>query len=326
MSDVENRNKVVEDSIKNISFYNAYKIQETSSREKEISTQEDLLKDLGHEDKVLEVNNELSKQYWEKPYKNMTKLEQLENYKELYNKQEHYYIYDTQNHEPNINHAMNELKNLKELNYVEQYVLSDEDKYQMQYEVNKDILDNTNVENLKNYHITKEQTFNKTTTNEHLSQRDLSDMNVFKHNKKFIEENEDTLKDINLSKETILENKTKEAKAIERLKSHDLMKKIVEEQGKNSMYLTKDDENTLDARANVNNTYSQIANNDFSQYSPSQQTRDISYTNAYTSLQYSNRINTANYEQNRENELQDQRDDNQEQQDVSTNKNKQLRL
>lgn len=88
------------------------------------------------------------------------------------------------------------------------------------------------------------------------------------------------------------------------------MKKIVEEQEKSSAYLTKDDENVLDARANVNNTYNQIANNNTAQYGSTQTARN-SYTNAYTSLQNSSRINTANYNQNRDNENQ-QREEEQE--------------
>lgn len=319
------KHQVVEDNIKNISFYNAYKIQETSDREHEIEQQQELLKQWGNEDKIKDVNDELAKQYWETPYKEMTKDEQLEKYKELYNKQEHYYIYDTQNKPNNINHSMNELKNLKELNYLEKYILSDQDKYQMQYEVNKDFLDNSNVEDLEKYHIATSQ--NATNQSENYSERNNSDLNVFKHNNKYINDNKDKIKDINISKETILENKTKEAKVIEKLKANDLMKRIVEEQGKNSMYLTKEDDNTLDARANVNNTYSQIANNNTSQYGSSQKTRDISYTNAYTSLQYSNRINTANYSQNRENEMQDQRKEEQQetQENTHKNKNKQIR-
>ena len=125
------KQQLVENNIKNISFYNAYKIQETSDREHEIEQQQELLKQWGNEDKIKDVNDELAKQYWETPYKEMTKVEQLEKYKELYNKQEHYYIYDTQNKPNNINHSMNELKNLKELNYLEKYILSDQDKYQM---------------------------------------------------------------------------------------------------------------------------------------------------------------------------------------------------
>lgn len=319
MAEVQNRDQLIEDSIKNISFYNAYKIQETSSREKDIDDQQNLLKSWGHEDKIKEVNNELAKQYWENPYKDMSKLEQLNKYKELYNKQEHYYIYDSQNEQNDVYHAMNELKNLKELDYLEKHIISDQDKYKMQYEINEVVLDKQNIENLKSMDFANRQN-----NKENATSRSQSDEKVFNYNENYISNNKDKLKDINISKETILKNKKKESKEIEKLKSHDLMKKIVEEQSKNSMYLTKDDDNTLDARANVNNTYSQIANNNSSQYGNTQTVRNTSYTNAYTSLQYSNRINTANYNQNRENEVQDERDDCQEV-TQSNNKNKQIR-
>ena len=50
------KHQVVEDNIKNISFYNAYKIQETSDREHEIEQQQELLKQWGNEDKIKDVS------------------------------------------------------------------------------------------------------------------------------------------------------------------------------------------------------------------------------------------------------------------------------
>lgn len=347
MTTQENR-QVIEDSIKNISFYNAYKIQETGSRENEIEEQKDVLKTLGQEDKIKDVDDELSKQFWETPYKEMTKLEQLDRYKELYNKQEHYYIYDSQNEKTDVNHAMNELKNLKELYYIENHVLSDYEKYHAQYEVSRDVLNEQSLKNIYDERLENENiqqhnmndinnnqeqnaTINSDTNNKnnvaninHVinnvadddkhsdntrenSSQDIdsnSDKKVYEFNKQFLNDNKNDLTKINEDRKKFLDQKKKEAKEIEKLNGKDIMKKIVEEQGKNSAYLTKDDENVLDARANVNNTYNQIANNNTAQYGSTQTARNTSYTNAYTSLQNSSRINTANYNQNRDNENQ----------------------
>lgn len=354
MTTQENR-QVIEDSIKNISFYNAYKIQETRSRENEIEVQKDVLKTLGNEDKIKNVDDELSKQFWETPYKEMTKLEQLDRYKELYNKQEHYYIYDSQNEKTDVNHAMNELKNLKELYYIENHVLSDYEKYHAQYEVSCDVLNEQSLKNIYDERLENEniQQHNMNDINNNTAQNNTinsdtnkknnieninhilnnvadddkrsdktrenssqdidsnSDKKVYDFNKQFLNDNKNDLTKINEDRKQFLDQKKKEAKEIEKLNGKDIMKKIVEEQEKNSAYLTKDDENVLDARANVNNTFNQIANNNTAQYGSTQTARNTSYTNAYTSLQNSSRINTANYSQNRDNENQQREEETQ---------------
>lgn len=92
------------------------------------------------------------------------------------------------------------------------------------------------------------------------------------------------------------------------------MWKIVEEQGKNNQFLTENGEQTLDARANADNIYRQISTNDSAQYGSNQVSRNNSYTNAYSSLQHSQRVSTANYTQNKEDQnndkQQEQKDDN----------------
>lgn len=166
MLEKDNR-QIIEDSIKNIIFYNDYEIQKTGLIKNEVEESKVILETLGNEDKIKDVDDELFKHFLETPYKEMTKLEQLDRYKELYNKQEHYYIYDSQNEKTDVNHAMNELKNLKELYYIENHVLSDYEKYHAQYEVSRDVLNEQSLRNI----------YDERLENENIQQHNMNDIN-----------------------------------------------------------------------------------------------------------------------------------------------------
>lgn len=308
---------LLRDSVKNISFYNAYKIQEHSSRETEILDEQKNLMNLDQKDRVENINEELSKDSLDKKYYDMSKTEQLETYKDLYKMQEHYYIYNIQNQSTKDNFISdNQLRNLKELDYLEKHVLSDNEKYNAQFESNQDILNQNSIKDKldttqKQYQEQSQILFQNTTNDEDIEElqdttkRILADKKVLDNNSKFIENNYDALSNVNQKEEERLKRKQRESKEIEKLHSKDIMWKIVEEQGKNNQYLTEDGEQTLDARANSDNIFRQITTNDSAQYSSKQISRNQSYTNAYTSLQYSQRVSTANYTQQKEDQYND---------------------
>ncbi|MGV3125174.1 hypothetical protein ACEE94_10570 [Staphylococcus epidermidis] len=312
MYEYEDVKSTVETSIKNISFYNAYKIQEHLSRENEILKEAENLKNLEAPNFILEANKELNNEY--DTISNMSEDEQKELYKDLLNMQDQYNIYSINNDtSSDLYISVNRFKTAKKLDYMEKEILTDTDKYSYQLENNKDVLnsDNLNASLEKNYSVYKQysqeiyESKNSEQDQEILKNKAnglLADRKILEHNKNFVQENKEKLTDVVTSKEQKLENKIKEAEKINELLSNDIMWKIVEEQGKNSQYLTKDDDNTLDARANSDNIYKQISTNNSAQYSNTQTIRNTSYTNAYSSLQKSQRISNANYTQSQENE------------------------
>lgn len=312
MYEYEDVKSTVETSIKNISFYNAYKIQEHLSRENEVLKEAENLKNLEAPNFILEANKELNNEY--DTISNMSEDEQKELYKDLLNMQDQYNIYSINNDtSSDLYISVNRFKTAKKLDYMEKEILTDTDKYSYQLENNKDVLnsDNLNASLEKNYSVYKQysqeiyESKNSEQDQEILKNKAnglLADRKILEHNKNFIQENKEKLTDVVTSKEQKLENKIKEAKKINELLSNDIMWKIVEEQGKNSQYLTKDDDNTLDARANSDNIYKQISKNNSAQYSNTQTIRNTSYTNAYSSLQKSQRISNANYTQSQEND------------------------
>lgn len=333
---------LLRDSVKNISFYNAYKIQEHSSRETEILDEQKNLMNLDQKDKVENINEELSKDSLDKKYYDMSKTEQLETYKDLYKMQEHYYIYNIQNDSTKDNFISdNQLRNLKELDYLEKHVLSDNEKYNAQFESNQDILNQNSIKDKldttqKQYQEQSQILFQNTTNNQDIEElqdktkRILADKKVLDNNSKFIESNYDDLSNVNQKEEERLKRKQRESKEIDKLHSKDIMWKIVEEQGKNNQYLTEDGEQTLDARANSDNIFRQITTNDSAQYSSKQISRNQSYTNAYTSLQHSQRVSTANYTQQKEDQYndkqQDQKNDNIQEKDDKQQRRKGMSL
>ncbi|MGV3144186.1 hypothetical protein [Staphylococcus simulans] len=312
MYEYEDVKSTVETSIKNISFYNAYKIQEHLSRENEILKEAENLKNLEAPNFILEANKELNNEY--DTISNMSEDEQKELYKDLLNMQDQYNIYSINNDtSSDLYISVNRFKTAKKLDYMEKEILTDTDKYSYQLENNKDVLnsDNLNASLEKNYSVYKQysqeiyESKNSEQDQEILKNKAnglLADRKILEHNKNFVQENKEKLTDVVTSKEQKLENKIKEAEKINELLSNDIMWKIVEEQGKNSQYLTKDDDNTLDARANSDDIYKQISTNNSAQYSNTQTIRNTSYTNAYSSLQKSQRISNANYTQSQENE------------------------
>lgn len=327
MSENKPTDVLLKDSVKNIAFYNAYKMQEHSSRETEVLEEQQNLMNINQENRVEIINEDLSKDKIDNLYSDMTKDEQLEKYKDLYKMQENYYIYNINNNSSDDSYVTeNQLRNLKELDYIEKNVLSDHEKYNAQFESNQYVLNqNTIKETLdttqRNYQEQSKILFQNSNNGENdidelqdKTKRILADKKVLDNNSKFIESNFDDLSNINQKEKERLERKLKESKEIEKLQSKDIMWKIVEEQGKNNQFLTENGEQTLDARANADNIYRQISTNDFAQYGSNQVSRNNSYTNAYSSLQHSQRVSTANYTQNKEDQnndkQQEQKDDN----------------
>lgn len=316
---MENRNtdELLRESVKNISYYNAYKIQEHASRETEILDEQKNLMNLDQKDKVKNINEELSKENLDKRYSTMSKLEQLEKYKDLYKMQEHYYIYNVKNDSRKDSYITeNQLRNLKELDYIEKHVLSDNEKYNAQLESNQEVLNQNSIKNKldttqKQYQEQSQILFQNSSNENDVDElqdktkRILADKKVLDKNTNFIEKNHDDLTVINKNEDERLKRKQKESKEVEKLLSKDIMWKIVEEQGKNNQYLTEDGEQTLDARANADNIFRQISTNESAQYSSTQKTRNQAYTNAYSSLQYSQRVSTANYNQQKEDHYND---------------------
>lgn len=335
--------EILRDSVRNISFYNAYKLQEHSSRENDINNESQNLINLNEEDKLNEINNNYSEDSLDESYENMSKEEQLSKYKELYTMQEHYYMYNVQNDSSQDSYiTQNQLKTLKELDYLEKNVLTDQEKYQSQFEANQNILNentlNDKLESTKNeYQHQSQFLFQNSTNDEEEVERlqdetrgVLADKKVLDFNSKFIENNKDDLTQINQKEEEKLERKRKEAKEIEKLQSKDIMWKIVEEQGKNSQYLTEDGEQTLDARTNADNIQRQISTNNSAQYSSTQINRNQSYTNAYSSLQHSQRVSNANVTQQQEDQYQEkqqeQKDDNIQEKEQKNQRNRGISL
>lgn len=341
---MENRSTdtLLRDSVKNISFYNAYKIQEHASRETEILDEQKNLMNLDQKDRVDSINNDLSKDSLDKKYSDMSKTEQLEAYKDLYKMQEHYYIYNIQNDSTKDSFISdNQLRNLKELDYLEKHALSDNEKYNAQFQSNQDILNQNSIKDKldstqKQYHEQSQMLFQNFNNDEDVEElqdktkRILAEKKVLDNNSKFIENNHEDLSDINRKKEEHLERKQRESKEIEKLHSKDIMWKIVEEQGKNNQYLTEDGEQTLDARANSDNIFRQITTNESAQYSSQQISRNQSYTNAYSSLQHSQRVSTANYTQQKEDQYndkqQEQKNDNIQEKDEKQQRRKGMSL
>lgn len=341
---MENRSTdtLLRDSVKNISFYNAYKIQEHASRETEILDEQKNLMNLDQKDRVDSINNDLSKDSLDQKYSDMSKTEQLEAYKDLYKMQEHYYIYNIQNDSTKDSFISdNQLRNLKELDYLEKHALSDNEKYNAQFQSNQDILNQNSIKDKldstqKQYHEQSQMLFQNSNNDEDVEElqdktkRLLAEKKVLDNNSKFIENNHENLSDINRKKEEHLERKQRESKEIEKLQSKDIMWKIVEEQGKNNQYLTEDGEQTLDARANSDNIFRQITTNESAQYSSQQISRNQSYTNAYSSLQHSQRVSTANYTQQKEDQYndkqQEQKNDNIQEKDEKQQRRKGMSL
>ncbi|WP_204177951.1 hypothetical protein [Staphylococcus sp. GDY8P11P] len=327
MADSKEAEQTLKDSVRNISFYNAYKFQEHSSRENEINDESQHLKNLNEHEKVNEINERFSKENLDERYSQLDKKEQLDNYKNLYTMQEHYYMYNVANDSSDDSYiTQNQLKNLKELNYLEKHVLTDQEKYQSQFEANQNILNqdtlNKKLDETKNEYQQQSQKLfqNSNTDKENFEELQdetksiLANKKVLDNNDDFIKNNKDDLILINQTEEEKLDRKRKEAREVEKLQSKDIMWKIVEEQGKNSQYLTEEGEQTLDARTNADNIQRQISTNNSAQYGQSQISRNTSYTNAYSSLQHSQRVSNANVTQQQEDQYnekqQEQKDDN----------------
>lgn len=319
MAEFKETDEILRDSVRNISFYNAYKIQEHSSRENDIHDESQNLINLNEESKLNEIDNNYNKDSLDESYGNMNKQEQLNKYKELYTMQEHYYMYNVQNDSSQDFYiTQNQLKTLKELDYLEKNVLTDQEKYQSQFEANQNILNQDNLnkklDETKNEYQQQSQILfqNSNTDKENFEELQdetksiLANKKVLDNNDEFIKNNKDDLILINQTEEEKLDRKRKEAREVEKLQSKDIMWKIVEEQGKNSQYLTEEGEQTLDARTNADNIQRQISTNNSAQYSQSQISRNTSYTNAYSSLQHSQRVSNANVTQQQEDQYQEQ--------------------
>lgn len=232
MSENKPTDVLLKDSVKNIAFYNAYKMQEHSSRETEVLEEQQNLMNVNQEDRVETINEDLSKDKLDDLYSDMTKDEQLEKYKDLYKMQENYYIYNINNNSSDDSYVTeNQLRNLKELDYVEKNVLSDHEKYNAQFESNQYVLNqNTIKETLditqSNYQEQSKILFQNSNNGENdidevqdKTKRILADKKVLDNNSKFIESNFDDLSKINQKENERLERKQKNLK---KLKSYSL--------------------------------------------------------------------------------------------------------
>ncbi|MBF0747376.1 hypothetical protein IR073_06940, partial [Gemella sp. 19428wG2_WT2a] len=131
----------------------------------------------------------------------------------------------------------------------------------------------------------------------------MAEKKLYSKNDETIQLKSKTIHDINEREKERLENKTEQAKKFEKLNGKSMMWKIVEQESLNSEHLTKNDDNMLDARVNASNINTQVANNNRSQYSSKQVTRNTSYNNAYKNLENSKQVTNVNYEEDRENEV-----------------------
>lgn len=301
----------VKNTVKHSSYFKAQVINENTERANEINNIETSMDQLNKLDKLdIEKSSEANKDF-----ENMNYPDILEEYKKAYQLQEELYLYQINN---NIYDDENLTKkyynNTNKLNELETNYLQTSDKYKTQLETKNIIFNdvhrnNQTLETNDKYNQLSEKFYtnkdDKDKANEIQNEiiDTMAEKKLYSKNDETIQLKSKTIHDINEREKERLENKTEQAKKFEKLNGKSMMWKIVEQESLNSEHLTKNDDNMLDARVNASNINAQVANNNRSQYSSKQVTRNTSYNNAYKNLENSKQVTNVNYEEDRENEV-----------------------
>lgn len=301
----------VKNTVKHSSYFKAQVIAENTERANEINNIETSMDQLNKLDKLdIEKSSEANKDF-----ENMNYPDILEEYKKAYQLQEELYLYQINN---NIYDDENLTKkyynNTNKLNELETNYLQTSDKYKTQLETKNIIFNdvhrnNQTLETNDKYNQLSEKFYtnkdDKDKANEIQNEiiDTMAEKKLYSKNDETIQLKSKTIHDINEREKERLENKTEQAKKFEKLNGKSMMWKIVEQESLNSEHLTKNDDNMLDARVNASNINAQVANNNRSQYSSKQVTRNTSYNNAYKNLENSKQVTNVNYEEDRENEV-----------------------
>lgn len=319
------KNKVYEDiykTIENTTYYKAQVEAENHERTNELKTIEDNFTKLDKSVEIDKLNSAEHKDGIKEYYNNIDKSKALTEYKESYRNQEELYIYQSQNDIYNDNMLSKKyFENTQKLDYLEKNIISPTEKYEVQSDVKSELLNEDIRETKKKtieqeYSNFSEELYNKRENQEESEETQenmldkMAEKKLYNANDDIIKNNAKVLHYINDNEKEKIDNKVEQSKNFEKLHSQDMMWKIVKEESLNSEYLTKTDDNMLDARANASNISTQVANNNRSQYAPKQMNRNTSYNNAYQSLDKSKQITNTNYTENRENDsIEDSRKD-----------------
>ena len=301
----------VKDTVKHSSYFKAQVITENTERANEINNIETSMDQLNKLDKLdIEKSSEANKDF-----ENMNYPDILEEYKKAYRLQEELYLYQINNNiYDDDNLTKKYYNNTNKLNELETNYLKTSDKYKTQLETKNIIFNdvhrnNKTLETNDKYNQLSEKFYtnkdDKDKANEIQNEMidTMAEKKLYSKNDETIQLKSKTIHDINEREKERLENKTEQAKKFEKLNGKSMMWKIVEQESLNSEHLTKNDDNMLDARVNASNINTQVANNNRSQYSSKQVTRNTSYNNAYKNLENSKQVTNVNYEEDRENEV-----------------------
>lgn len=301
----------VKDTVKHSSYFKAQVITENTERANEINNIETSMDQLNKLDKLdIEKSSEANKDF-----ENMNYPDILEEYKKAYQLQEELYLYQINNNiYDDDNLTKKYYNNTNKLNELETNYLKTSDKYKTQLETkniifndvhrnNKTLETNDKYNQLSEKFYTNKDDKDKANKIQNEIIDTMAEKKLYSKNDETIQLKSKTIHDINEREKERLENKTEQAKKFEKLNGKSMMWKIVEQESLNSEHLTKNDDNMLDARVNASNINTQVANNNRSQYSSKQVTRNTSYNNAYKNLENSKQVTNVNYEEDRENEV-----------------------
>lgn len=298
----------VKDTVKHSSYFKAQVITENTERANEVNTIENVMDQLDKLDK-LNINSDSNKDY-----DNMNYSSILDEYKKAYQLQEELYLYQINNNIYDDEVLTKKYyNNTIKLNELETNHLKRSNLYETQLETKNSIFSDIHRNN-QNTKITER--YNRLSEDFYLNKDDKTKANNIQEEmvdtfaeKKLYSKNDETIKnspiiqDINEREKERLKNKVNQSKKFESLNGKSMMWKIVEQESLNSEYLTKNDDNMLDARVNAQNINSQVVNNNNSQYAGKQTNRNSSYNNAYKNLENSKQITNTNYFENNENDI-----------------------
>lgn len=298
----------VKDTVKHSSYFKAQVITENTERANEVTTIENVMDQLDKLDK-LNINSDSNKDF-----DNMNYSSILDEYKKAYQLQEELYLYQINNNIYDDEVLTKKYyNNTIRLNELETNYLKRSDLYETQLET-KNTIFNDNHRNKQNSKITER--YNHLSEDFYSNKDDKIKANNVQEEmigtiaeKKLYSNNDETIKnspiiqDINEREKERLKNKVSQSKKFESLNGKSMMWKIVEQESLNSEYLTKNDDNMLDARVNAQNINLQVVNNNNSQYAGKQTNRNSSYNNAYKNLEKSKQITNTNYFENNENDI-----------------------
>ncbi|MDE9962300.1 hypothetical protein P3T97_14055 (plasmid) [Mammaliicoccus sciuri] len=298
----------VKDTVKHSSYFKAQVITENTERANEVTTIENVMDQLDKLDK-LNINSDSNKDF-----DNMNYSSILDEYKKAYQLQEELYLYQINNNIYDDEVLTKKYyNNTIRLNELETNYLKRSDLYETQLET-KNTIFSDNHRNKQNSKITER--YNHLSEDFYSNKDDKIKANNVQEEmigtiaeKKLYSNNDETIKnspiiqDINEREKERLKNKVSQSKKFESLNGKSMMWKIVEQESLNSEYLTKNDDNMLDARVNAQNINLQVVNNNNSQYAGKQTNRNSSYNNAYKNLEKSKQITNTNYFENNENDI-----------------------